>query len=288
MSNDILSLTDKMKDIKISNTIVKNPKTKTIEDKDIWNHILTERKYDKETSFIITADDIKNCNKTWKGKACQFEPRLLCYQTSLSQRPDIFKKKGLYILPIKNGTYMITTNNIFKTLDYTIDEKDIITINKDKSSLILSIGNSETSLIDNLRYSGIFERDEILGEPITHGPMLNGRHRCSMKIKLGKDDVDIEGVQYETDSCFESKNKILIIEGKSSSKKICSFNIRQLYFPFRVIEDINKNKKEIISLFIHNVDDNIHIWKYTFPEVNRLDNIKLLGHYVYRFKILDK
>ena len=98
MSNDILSLTDKIKNINISDTIVKKTKTKKIEDKDIWNHILTERKYDKETSFIITADDIKNCNKTWKGKACQFEPRLLCYQTSLSQRPDIFKKKRFIYL----------------------------------------------------------------------------------------------------------------------------------------------------------------------------------------------
>jgi hypothetical protein len=292
MSNDISDIIDKIKNINISNIKPEDMKNKEIkkiikikEDTNYWDHILKECKYDnKEDNFKITADQIKNCKKSWKGKKCQFEPRLLCYQSSLSQRPEIFKKENLCILPIKNGEYIVTKNNIFNKLDYSINEKDIIKIDKDKSSLILSIGNSETSLIDNLRYSGIFERDEILGEKITHGPMLNGRHRCSMKLKLGKDTINIEGVQYETDSCFESENKILIIEGKSSNKKICSFNIRQLYFPFRAINEINKGKKEVISLFIHNLNDKIHIWKYSFPEIDRIDKIKLEGHYVFLYK----
>ena len=141
-------------------------KKDTISKKDdnYWEHILTECKYNKENNFNISANQIKNCKKSWKGKKCQFEPRLLCYQTNLSQRPDIFKKYDLCILPIKNGEYILTKNNIFNNIDYTIKEKDIIKINKDNSSLILSIGDSETSLIDNLRYSGIFERNEILGE----------------------------------------------------------------------------------------------------------------------------
>jgi hypothetical protein len=102
-------------------------------------------------------------------------------------------------------------------------------------------------------------------------------------LKLGNNIINIKGVQYEIDSCFESENKILIIEGKSSNKKICSFNIKQLYFPFRAINEKNKDKKEIISLFVHNLNDKIHIWKYSFPEIDRLDNIKLEGHYVFQY-----
>ena len=57
---------------------------------------------------------------------------------------------------------------------------------------------------------------------------------------------NVEGVQYETDSCYETDNKILLIEGKSGNPD--TFNIRQLYFPYRSIYDSIGDKKEIICL----------------------------------------
>jgi hypothetical protein len=246
-----------------------------------WNHILESLNYKNEDNFIVTAENIKKCGKSWKGAANQFEPRLLAYQTSSQSRPSIFKKFGLCILPIKNGTYMLCKENLYCDLDYS--GKEIVPIDRDKSSVILSIGGSETSLIDNLRYSGVFERPEILGEKITHGPMLNGRHRCNLEMLLGKKNISISGVQYETDSCFESAHKVLIIEGKSSSKEIDSFNIRQLYFPFRECYKYAKDKKDIVCIFVHELKKITHIWKYTFKEPNRMDSIELCGHYMYKF-----
>ena len=246
----------------------------------IWEHILIECKYNNTENFIITADQIKACKDSWKGKKCQFEPRLLCYQTSDSDRPEIFKKNNLYILPIKNGEYLLSNNNIYKTLEYT--QIPVIKIKKDKLSQLLEIGSSETSVIDNLRYSGVFETDNFLGEKITHGPLLNGRHYCTMDMKLGLSNINISGVQYEVDCCFESQNKILLIEGKSKNKKIDSFNTRQLYYPYRVIYDKIKNK-EIICLFIHQLKDTINIWKYTFTEFDKMDSIVCTGYYRFSY-----
>lgn len=246
-----------------------------------WEHILESLSYKNEDNFIVTAEHIKKCGKTWKGSANQFEPRLLAYQTSSESRPPIFKKLGLCILPIKNGTYMLCKNNLYCSLDYSGDK--VIPIDRDKSSVILSIGGSETSLIDNLKYSGVFEREEILGEKITHGPMLNGRHRCNLDMLLGDKKISIAGVQYETDSCFESAHKVLIIEGKSSTKEIDSFNIRQLYFPFRECYKHAKDKKDIVCIFVHELKKITHIWKYTFKEPDRMDSIELCGHYMYKF-----
>jgi hypothetical protein len=158
-----------------------------------------------------------------------------------------------------------------------------VIISRDKSSLVLGIGDSETSIIDNLRYTGVFERPELLGESITHGPLLNGRHRITMQMKLGNQDININGVQFETDSCYESMNKILIIEGKSSPTIIDSFNIRQIYFPFREIDRVTSGKKEIICIFLHNLNGIIHIWKYGFSDKNKMDSIEVKGHYTYKF-----
>jgi len=260
--------------------IRRRPKVATLIDydkyKEPWAHILKSINFTPETH--ITADDMKKAGKTWTGQACQFEPRLLAYQPLLSSRPSIFKDNNIYILPIKNGTYILTNDNIYKELLY--EDVPIINVTKDTLSTVLTIGNSETSIIDNLRYSGVFERPEILGEPITHGPLLNGRHRCDIDITLGGKPLEIRGVQYEVDSCFESKNKILLIEGKSSTKQIDSFNIRQLFFPYKVLHTC---KKEIVCLFIHELNSIVNIWKFTFEDSTSFNSIKQLGYYRYKF-----
>jgi hypothetical protein len=246
-----------------------------------WKHILDLKGYIDQDSMVITANDIKSANKTWKGAAMQFEPRLLTYQTTQQQRPDIFKQLSLFILPTQNGTYLLTKQNIYQALVYDNAPSPVV-VPRDKRSLVLTIGNSETSLLDNMRYAGILERPELLGEPITHGPLLNGRHRCNMDMTLGGVPITIRGVQYEVDSCYESENNILLLEGKSSTGPIDSFNIRQLYFPYREIQKYNQNKKRIICGFIHQLKNIIHVWTYQFTEEMEMLSIQEVGHYTYQ------
>jgi len=187
----------------------------------------------------------------------------------------------LYIISVKNGDYLLTKNSIYFKLPYP--NTKIIEICKNDDSLLLSIGNSETSLIDNLRYSGLFEKKKYLDEPILFGPLLNGRHRCTFNTTIGNKQIEISGSQYETDSCYESKNKILLIEGKSVNN-IESFNIRQLYYPYRSIYDKVKDKKEILCLFINkDKDDTIHIWKFKFENPLVMTSIKNIGYNKYQF-----
>lgn len=246
-----------------------------------WEHILITLEYNDQASFELTADSMKECGKTWKGTKSQFEPRLLTYHTCANARPDIFKQKGLCILPIQNGRYLLTKQSIYYPLSYP--DTPILDVVRDKSSLLLSIGQSETSLLDNLRYAGVFERPEFLGEPIRHGPLLNGRHRCSFSMTFAGAPVEVQGVQYEVDACYESHSKILLIEGKSSAKPIDSLNIRQLYYPSRVIHDAVQGKKEVISLFVHEYKGIVYIWKFTFANLQAMDSLTQTG--VYRFKL---
>jgi hypothetical protein len=113
--------------------------------------------------------------------------------------------------------------------------------------------------------------------------MLNGRHRCDLDMTLCGSDISIQGVQYEVDSCFESKNKILLIEGKSSNKEIDSFNIRQLYFPYRVLKSATSNRKDIACLFIHELKGIVHIWSFKFEDDDAMDSITQIGHFMYKF-----
>jgi hypothetical protein len=269
----------KIKDASIIN-IIENKKS--CHKSEIWTHIFSSIKYEFKDDIIITANEIKSAGKTWTGKTDQFEPRLLCKQDSEEDRPEIFKQNNICIISVKNGDYLITKNNIYFSLKYNND--DIITIKKDTESLILSIGNSETSLIDNLRYSGIFETKDFLGEPILYGSLLSGRHRCTFTTKIGNKLINVEGSQYETDGCYESKNKVLLIECKGKNN-MESFNIRQLYYPYKAIYDMIKNKKEIIPIFINKNNDNtIHIWKFQFEDPNILTSLKQIDYKVYKFE----
>jgi hypothetical protein len=249
---------------------------------EIWTHIFEQIKYDLLEDKIITATEIKNAGKNWTGKSNQFEPRLLCKQDSEEDRPEIFKKNNLCIISIKNGDYLLTKNNIYFPLKYQNDT--VWPITRISDSLILNIGNSESSLLDNLRYSGIFETDDFLGEPILFGPLLSGRHRCSFHTKIGTKEISIEGSQYETDACYESQNKVLLIECKSKNK-MESFNIRQLYYPYKVIFDKVAGKKQIIPLFINkNKDNTIHIWKFQFADANVMTSLEQIDYKVYKFE----
>ena len=245
-------------------------------EQDEWSHIFKCCGYSGDNEFVITSKMIKDAGKTWKGqKHSQFEPRLLCKQDTYEKRPEIFKKHSLCILSVKNGEYLLTKTNIYHKLDYNNDNNNMNHVKKNNDSLVLRIGNSETSVIDNLRYSGLFETSDYLGEPIQYGPLLNGRHRCTFTTRLGEKEITIDGSQYETDSCYESANKILLIEGKGGNNE--SFNIRQLYYPFCSIYDRVLDKKQIIPLYINTDKNNIiHIWTFTFVNPHEFTSIKCL------------
>jgi len=253
-----------------------------------WIHILKNIHFDiHQHNTQITATRIKECRSSWNGPASQFEPRILCKQDSSERRPEIFKLLGINIIAIKNGLYLLTKSDIYKTLDCSNIDMHF-TLRKDQTSQVLSIGQSETTMLDNLRYSGVFELPHILGEPITHGPLLGGRHRCTFDTIINGENIPISGVQYETDAVYETENQILIIEAKCGAKPCASFNIRQLYFPYRVVLDASVGK-DIIALFIDCVRGRdgkkvIHMFKFIWEDSNEFDSIKQIGYYTCSFE----
>jgi hypothetical protein len=85
---------------------------------DVWVHICNELditiNLDKPNIMCITATQIQKCKETWEGPgSSQFEPRLLCKMDSSDSRPNIFKKYGMYMISVDNGTYAIIKHNIY-------------------------------------------------------------------------------------------------------------------------------------------------------------------------------
>ncbi len=242
-----------------------------------WEHIIKSNNINLAENFsIINSEDIKKCKKTWNGKDNQFEPRLLCKMDSNKSRPKIFRDNDIYILSIENGTYMLIKQNIYVPLTRYYCAANLIRNKND--SLILDMGQSETSMLDKMKYNGIF--NDIIGEPIMYGPLLGGRHRCNFNTILGSQTLQIKGSQYETDGCYETKNYICIVEAKSCECE--DFNIRQLYYPFREVYKKVGDKKKIRCLFIYkDKRKTIHIHKFKWNNYEKMLDIENIGYYRY-------
>ena len=246
----------------------------------IWEHIIKTNNIDIKNKpySLLTSQQIKDCKKTWTGKCNQFEPRLLCKMDSNYSRPDIFKQNNIYMISIKNGIYALIKENIYVPLIKYIGVPNII--NKKNDSLILDIGNSETSMLDKMYYNNIL--NDIIGEKIKYGPLLGGRHRCNFNTIIGNESITIQGSQYETDGCYETDNYVCIVEAKTID---CDdFNIRQLYYPFREVYKKVGDKKTIICLFIYKNNKNIiHIHKFKWNNYKKMMDIINIGYYQYYY-----
>lgn len=246
---------------------------RNIKDK-AWRHILNFINYDnKIKNFPISAKQIKEARKT-TDLDYQFEPRILCKQDSLKDKPEVFKENNLSILSIKNGEYILTQNNIYVDLNC----KDIETINftnKTNDSVILNeFGefNSENSLLDEMQYNGTLEY--IFGENIKYGSFLGGRHRVYFKTILNEEPIEINGTQIEIDGCYETEKSIFIIEAKNKFYE--NFNIRQLYYPYKYIYDRLEKKnieKNIYCIFLHKDNENLYYHKYSWTNPNKMMDI---------------
>lgn len=250
---------------------------------DIWLHILKNsnkisNEIDLENENLeiyITAKNIKEAKYNWKGNKNQFEPRLLTKYDSKKSRPNLFKKYKLTIIPINNGNYLISKTEIYEEINY----KDLPFINlilEKYSSLILNTLKDlkgESNILDKLQCSGIL--DNIIGEKILFGPLMNGRHRVSFNVIIGGKNINIKSVQCEIDGVFESENIITLVEVKS--KILRDFNLKQLYYPFKNIYDKINNKKNIYCLFIQRDNKkNIFIYKYYWEIPNQINSIKCI------------
>ena len=75
-----------------------------------WLAIFDRYKIDKhdfdQNPYIITAEQIKVATASFKTTN-QREVRVLCKQDSREDRPQVFAENNLFIMPIKNGIYII-------------------------------------------------------------------------------------------------------------------------------------------------------------------------------------
>lgn len=242
---------------------------------DSWSKIFHDHHIEqhdfKKSPFPLTSDQIKKSCQEFK-KTGEKEPRILCKQDSRESRPQIFRDNGLFILPIKNGTYVIV-----KGEGYT-DIPEIETPEKSHSSALdfvpdtSKVGNSEMQHLDYAYATSLIK--SFMDDDTLVLTIRGRKYTGEFSFRAGKHDnsIDVKSVQTEVDAGYEGKKKILLVEAKNTSTK--NVITRQLYYPFRQWKQ--KTKKSVELMFFEKRDKTYGLWMFKFDDDEDYHSIRLV------------
>lgn len=231
-----------------------------------------------KSPFFISAQQIKKSCQRFKTTGAK-EVRILCKQDNRESRPKVFIENNLFILPVKNGQFVILKGegyiNIPK-ITASIKEYDSkLDFNLDTSK----VGNSEMQHLDFAYASSLIRT--FIGDSTLVLTIRGRKYTPKFEFKIGNKKIEISGVQTEVDAGYEGKDKIVLVEAKNSSTD--NTIIRQLYFPFRQWQQYTK--KKIFTLFFEKSKDNIYsIWQFEFKDKDNYNSISLVKSE--RYKII--
>ena len=238
-----------------------------------WKKIFSDHgilKHDFDRGpFILTSQMIKTACQNFK-KTGEKEVRILCKQDHRGKVPTIMAENDLFLLPIKNGEYVIVKGEgYFDIPEITSNAK----IHQSEISFELEtskVGNSEMQHLDFAYASSIirtFFND--------HSLVLTIRGRKftpKFSFYVNNQKIITESVQTEVDAGYEGEDKIVLVEAKNSQTN--NTIIRQLFYPFRQWSE--HSSKKVYLLFFEKRGTEYMLWQYQFSNKNNYNSIELV------------
>ena len=225
--------------------------------------------------FYLSAKDIKKSVQDFKNTS-EKEVRILCKMDTRESVPEIMKKNGLILLPVKNKFYVIVKGEGYVDIPDIEGDAELYNTKLDFDLDTTKIGNSEMQHLDFAYASSLIRT--FMEDPSLVLTIRGRKYTPEFTYKVGNNTVETKGVQTEVDAGYEGKNKVVLIEAKNSSTK--NTIIRQLYYPYRQWSE--HTNKQVFLLFFEKRIDEYLIWQYEFTDKNSYDSIKLVKSKKYK------
>ncbi|KKP41454.1 MAG: hypothetical protein UR31_C0029G0003 [Parcubacteria group bacterium GW2011_GWA2_33_14] len=225
--------------------------------------------------FYLSAKDIKKSVQDFQNTS-EKEVRILCKMDTRESVPDIMKKNGLILLPVKNKFYVIVKGEGYVDIPDIEGDAEIYNTKLDFDLDTTKIGNSEMQHLDFAYASSLIRT--FMEDPSLVLTIRGRKYTPEFTYKVGNNTVETKGVQTEVDAGYEGKDKVVLIEAKNSSTK--NTIIRQLYYPYRQWSE--HTKKNVFLLFFEKRVDEYLIWQYEFTDKNSYDSITLVKSRKYK------
>lgn len=240
---------------------------------------ILEHDFDREP-FLLSATQIKRSCQKFK-ETSEKEVRILCKQDTRDDRPSVFIENNLFLLPIKNGHYAIIKGEGYIDLPTIHNETEFYTSKLDFVPDTSQVGDSEMQHLD-YAYAASLIRTFVEDSSLVL--TIRGRKFTPpFSFYVGKQKLEVSGVQTEVDAGYEGKDKVVLIEAKNFNAP--NVIIRQLYYPFRQWQE--RTKKKVSTLFFEKgFDGTYSIWEFRFKDTNDYNSIELVQSG--KFKIIEK
>lgn len=224
--------------------------------------------------FIINAEQIKEFR----------EPRLMTKFDDEEKLPEIFRQHNISILPITRGSYVISNFKVYQKLE--IDNSPIIEVEYPYfiESIILDEISSESVALNIAYFTGMFQH--FLSEDKLW-PTLTGRmgsksfeyYITNNKTKM-QQKVTVDKSQIEIDGCYEGVNSIAVVEAKNII--VDNFLVRQLYYPYRLIQSyVNKPVRPIFMTYSNEI---FSFYEFEFIDLYNYNSLSLVKSQRYSLK----
>ena len=233
-----------------------------------YDHNIQSHNFDKNP-YILTSGDIKKSVQDFKNTS-EKEVRILCKQDSREKRPEIFKKLGLFLLPIKNGKYAIIKGEGYIDIPQISEEALIYKSQLNFELDSIKVGDSEIQHLDFAYAVSIIRT--FLNDQLLVLTIRGRKYTPKFEFFINNHKIEVSGVQTKVDAGYEGRNKLVLIEAKNRSTN--NIIIRQLYYPFRHWQYFIK--KQVILVFFRKDQNIYNLWQYGFKDSNDYNSINLI------------
>lgn len=233
-----------------------------------WEKLVAARVDTRRDLAVITKADIESVTGN--------ELRLMAKMDASADVPAALRRHGYFLLPIKNGEYLLVRGNGFHTLEHLPEPPTVYRPQLDFDLMTLSVGDGEMQHLDYCYHIGLFERFAgVTGLRQT----IRGRKRMpSIDFSVGNcGPIHVRaGVQVEVDSGCEGREDILLIEAKTGQP--ADFIVRQLFYPYRKWRHEIPQKRVRPWFFCsHEIAGRrlYRFWEYTFADDAQYQSLTL-------------
>ena len=220
------------------------------------------------TPFSITADQIKKVTERFSAVKDR-EVRILCKHDTREDRPSVFVERDLFILPTRNGEYVIIKGEGYVDIPPMGGTTSTYTAKLDFQPNTSFVGDSEMQHLD-FAYATSLVRTFVQDESLVL--TIRGRkYTPKFSFKVGSHEITAEGVQTEVDAGYEGKNQVVLVEAKNNNTT--NVIIRQLFYPFRQWQQYTP--KPVKTLFFEKRENLYFLRQFAFDNVNDYNSIRL-------------
>ena len=210
------------------------------------------------------------------------EPRLMAKMDREENLPTIFRNNNLFLLPVSRREYAIVRGSGYHQLE-SISEKPTIHYTQNPFPELFANHESEQVYLDYAYSTGLFERFAQI--PLPNPPSQIRINTPEFDFDVSNFKIHVDRAQIEIDAITKGLQTTVIIEAKIGIPS--SFNIRQIYYPFRTFLDQKKKNVRSFLFCVEPKQELYLLWEYAFDPHDIFESIKLIQSKQYQIKVSD-